>query len=64
MTNKQTINKNIKTVFDFVREIIDDPELAEQLPDKFDMDDQKKLIDSIRKSRRVKKIKQKPTLQK
>lgn len=64
MTNKQTINKNIKTVFDFVREIIDDPKLAEQLPEKFDMDDEKKLIDSIRKNRRVKPIKQKSTLQK
>jgi len=38
MTNKETIVKNIELTFDFVRQIIDNPHLAEQLPDKCDID--------------------------
>ncbi len=38
MTNKETIRKNIELTFDFIRQIIDDPKIAEQLPDKSDID--------------------------
>ena len=38
MTNKETIQKNIELTFDFVRQIIDNPQLAEQLPDKCEID--------------------------
>lgn len=33
MTNKETINRNIELTFDFVKQIIDHPSIAEQLPD-------------------------------
>ncbi len=33
MTNKEIVNRNIGLTFDFVKQIIDDPALAEQLPD-------------------------------
>jgi hypothetical protein len=33
MTKKEIVNRNIGLTFDFVREIIKDPSLAEQLPD-------------------------------
>lgn len=38
MTNKETVQKNIELTFDFVRQIINDPKLAEQLPDKCEID--------------------------
>lgn len=38
MTNKETVGKNIELTFDFVRQIIDNPKLAEQLPDKCEID--------------------------
>ena len=38
MTNKETVIKNIELTFDFVRQIIDNPKIAEQLPDKCDID--------------------------
>ena len=33
MTRKEKINRNIGLTFDFVREIIKDPSIANQLPD-------------------------------
>ncbi len=33
MTNKEIINRNIGLTFDFVKQIIDNPSIAEQLPD-------------------------------
>ncbi|MBS4028603.1 MAG: hypothetical protein KGZ58_08190 [Ignavibacteriales bacterium] len=38
MTNKETVQKNIELTFDFVRQIIDNPAVVEQLPDKCDID--------------------------
>ena len=38
MTNKETIQKNIELTFDFVRQIIDNPQLAEQLLDNCEID--------------------------
>ncbi|MEO8210260.1 MAG: hypothetical protein ABI840_06840 [bacterium] len=38
MTNKETVRKNIELTFDFVRQIIDEPHIAQQLPDKCDID--------------------------
>ncbi|MFH1005714.1 MAG: hypothetical protein V1781_09545 [Bacteroidota bacterium] len=38
MTNRETIRKNIELTFDFVRHLIDNTQLAEQLPDKCEID--------------------------
>lgn len=38
MTHKEIVNKNIGLTFDFVKQIIDDPALAEQLPDTCEID--------------------------
>jgi len=38
MTNKEKIQRDIELTFDFVRQIIDNPTLAEQLPDKCEID--------------------------
>ncbi len=38
MTNKETIRKNIELTFDFVRQIIDNPKLADQLPNKCEIE--------------------------
>ena len=38
MTNKEIVNRNIGLTFDFVKQIIDDPALAEQLPDTCEID--------------------------
>lgn len=38
MTNKETVRKNIELTFDFVRQITDNPDLAEMLPDKCEID--------------------------
>jgi hypothetical protein len=38
MTNKEIVQKNIELTFDFIRQIIDNPQLAEQLPDKCEID--------------------------
>ena len=38
MTNKEKIKKDIELTFDFVRQIIETPSLAEQLPDKCEID--------------------------
>ena len=35
MTNKETIERNIGLTFDFVHHLIDNPDLAENLPDDF-----------------------------
>jgi len=33
MTNKETVNRNIGLTFDFVRQVIDNPELVDELED-------------------------------
>ena len=38
MTNKEKIQRDIELTFDFVRQIINNPTLAEQLPDKCEID--------------------------
>ncbi|MFA4851554.1 MAG: hypothetical protein WC868_10460 [Bacteroidales bacterium] len=38
MTNKEKIQRDIELTFDFIRQIIDNPRLAEQLPDKCEID--------------------------
>lgn len=38
MTNKEKIQRDIELTFDFVRQIIDNPTLADQLPDKCEID--------------------------
>jgi len=38
MTNKETVERNIGLTFDFVNQCIDQPKLAEQLPDDFDVE--------------------------
>lgn len=34
MTNKEMVNRNIGLTFDLVRKIIENPDLAEKIPDK------------------------------
>ena len=34
MTNKETVNRNIGLTFDLIRKIIENPDLAEKIPDK------------------------------
>jgi hypothetical protein len=38
MTKKETIRKNIELTFDFVRQLIENPKLAESLPDKCEIE--------------------------
>lgn len=35
MTNKETVNRNLGLTFDFVKHLIDNPELTEKFPDIF-----------------------------
>ncbi len=38
MTNKETVKKNLELTFEFVHQILDNPKLAEQLPDTCEID--------------------------
>jgi hypothetical protein len=38
MTNKETVERNIGLTFDFVNQLIEKPELADRLPDEFDVE--------------------------
>ncbi len=38
MTNKETVERNIGLTFDFVNHLIDNPVLAENLPDDFKLE--------------------------
>jgi hypothetical protein len=38
MTKKETIRKNIELTFDFVRQLIENPKLAESLPHKCEIE--------------------------
>ncbi len=38
MTNRETVRKNIGLTFDFVRYLINNPQLVEQLPDKCEIE--------------------------
>ena len=38
MTKKEFVRKNIELTFDFVRQIIDNPSIAEKLPDKCEIE--------------------------
>ncbi len=60
MTNTETIRKNIELTFDFVRQIIDNPQIAKQLPDKCEIDfierDFSSLIDKELKRKQLVKV--------
>lgn len=34
MTNKETVNRNIGLTFDLIRKIIENPDVADKIPDK------------------------------
>jgi hypothetical protein len=34
MTNKERVNRNVGLTFDLIRKIIDNPDLADRIPDK------------------------------
>lgn len=38
MTNKETVERNIGLTFDFVNHLIDNPSIAENLPDDFKLE--------------------------
>lgn len=38
MANKETVERNIGLTFDLVNQLIDKPELADRLPDEFDVE--------------------------
>lgn len=38
MTNKETVERNIGLTFDFVNHLIDNPNLADNLPENFKLD--------------------------
>lgn len=38
MTNKETVERNIGLTIDFVNHLIDNPSVAENLPDKFNLE--------------------------
>jgi len=38
MTNKETVERNIGLTFDFVNHLIDNPTIAEDLPDDFKLE--------------------------
>jgi hypothetical protein len=38
MTNKETVDRNIGLTMDFVNHLIDNPDIAENLPDKFNLE--------------------------
>ncbi len=38
MTNKETVRKSLELTFDFVRQIIDNPSIVNQLPDKCEIE--------------------------
>jgi len=61
MTNRETVRKNIELTFDFLRQIIDNPSLADQLPDKCDIDfienDFSALSDKELKNKKLVKVK-------
>ncbi len=38
MTNKETVNRNIGLLFDFVREIIKNPAIADELPNRCEIE--------------------------
>jgi len=38
MTNKETVERNIGLTFDFVNELIENPDLTENLPDDFKLE--------------------------
>ena len=50
MTNKETVNRNIGLAFDFLREIVNKPELLEQIPDNATIEFVEKDFPKIEKS--------------
>ena len=55
MTNKEVVNKNIELTFDFIRQIIKNPAIAEQLPDKCEIDFIEKDFSAITEKQLAKK---------
>ena len=55
MTNKEKIQRDIELTFDFIRLIIDNPKLAEQLPDKCEIDFIEKDFSSFTEKKLTKK---------
>ncbi|MBI4647593.1 MAG: hypothetical protein HY738_13650 [Bacteroidia bacterium] len=50
MTNKEAIKKDIGLTFNFIRQLIDNPKLAEQLPDKCEIEFLEKDFSSLTES--------------
>jgi hypothetical protein len=38
MTNRETVHRNLELTFDFVKHLIDKPELIKDIPDKFELE--------------------------
>lgn len=53
MTNKETVERNIGLTFDFVNHLIDNPTLAENLPDDFKLEFIEKDFPNIGKKEQV-----------
>jgi hypothetical protein len=60
MTSKEKINRNLGLTFDFVHQLMDQPELLDKLPDKFFLEfeekDFPKLVKKQRRSKRMKRV--------
>lgn len=59
MTNKELVTKQLELTFDFVKSIIDNPSIADQLPDKCEIDFIEKDFSSLKeiKQKNLKLIK-------
>ena len=58
MTNKEKVKRNLGLTFDFVHQLIEQPELLDKLPEKFTLEfEEKDFSKVIKKERRSKKMK-------
>ena len=58
MTNKEKVKRNLGLTFDFVHQLIEQPELLNKLPEKFTLEfEEKDFSKVIKKERRSKKMK-------
>jgi len=53
MTNKETIERNIGLTFDFVNHLMDNPSLAENLPDDFKLEFIEKDFPTLEKKEQI-----------
>jgi hypothetical protein len=53
MTNKETVERNIGLTFDFVNHLIDNPTIAEDLPDDFKLEFIEKDFPNIEKKEQL-----------